>query len=240
MTPFTPGKYRIDIFWGGKPIRGNPFYLIFKPPLRRIGGGGLNLEQEDLRVGVPHRFRMNCPPSLGQGELRISCNPPSAADTSAKQIQVNDKNEVHYQCQIIPRRVGHHEIWIKYNGHACTISKRAHLKCTSSHVEMLPNVLWYQTQVFTKQLQGGYVCFQISTSGAGEGVLAATGEEVAKKHTGNGLRGTFPVEVKQLLPELFEIQFNPGTMSECLLSITYDDNHISGSPFKISFCDMNP
>ena len=183
MTPFTPGKYRIDIFWGGKPIRGNPFYLIFKPPLRRIGGGGLNLEKEDLRVGVPHRFRMNCPPSLGQGELRISCNPPSAADTSAKQIQVNDKNEVHYQCQIIPRRVGHHEIWIKYNGHACTISKRAHLKCTSSHVEMLPNVLWYQTQVFTKQLQGGYVCFQISTSGAGEGVLAATGEAVAKKHT---------------------------------------------------------
>ena len=82
------------------------------------------------------------------------------------------------------------------------------------------------------------MCFQISTSGAGEGVLAATVEEVAKKHT--GLRGVFPIEVKQLSPELFEIQFNPGTMSECLLSITYDDNHISGSPFKMSFCDMSP
>ena len=28
-------------------------------------------------------------------------------------------------------------------------------------------------------------------------------------------------------------------MSECLLSITYDDSHIPGSPFKMSFCEMN-
>ena len=28
-------------------------------------------------------------------------------------------------------------------------------------------------------------------------------------------------------------------MSECLLSITYDDNHISGSPFRMSFCEVN-
>ena len=82
------------------------------------------------------------------------------------------------------------------------------------------------------------MCFQISTSGTGEGVLAATVEEVTKKCT--GLREAFPVEVKQLSPELFEIQFSPGTMSECLLSITYDDNHISGSPFKMSFCEVNP
>ena len=85
---------------------------------------------------------------------------------------------------------------------------------------------------------GGKVCFQISTSGAGEGVLCATVEEVAKKCM--GLRGAFPVEVKQLSPELFEIQFNPGMMSECLLSITYDDNHISGSPFKMLFCEVSP
>ena len=233
MTPFAPGKYRIDIFWGGKPIRGNPFYLNFKPPLRRIGGGGLNLEQESLRVGVPHRFRLNCPPSLGQGELRISCNPPSAADTSAKQIQVNDKNDVHYQCQIIPRRVGRHEIWIKYNGHHIEESPfKVHFKPRGDATKcaMVSNSNFHQV--------GGNVCFQISTSGAGEGVLAATGEEVAKKRT--GLRGAFPVEVKQLSPELFEIQFNSGTMSECLLSITYDDNHISGSPFKMSFCEVSP
>ena len=36
VTPFAPGKYRIDIFWGGKPIRENPFYLNFKPPLRQF------------------------------------------------------------------------------------------------------------------------------------------------------------------------------------------------------------
>jgi hypothetical protein len=95
VTPSAPGKYRIDIFWGGKPIRGNPFYLNFKPPLRRIGGGGLNLEQESLRVGVPHRFRLNCSPSLGQGELKISFNPPSAADTNVKQIQANNKKELY-------------------------------------------------------------------------------------------------------------------------------------------------
>ena len=39
----------------------------------------------------------------------------------------------------------------------------------------------------------------------------------------------FPVEIKTLLPELYDIQFNPVTLSECLLSVTYDNNHISGS-----------
>ena len=93
---------------------------------------------------------------------------------------------------------------------------------------------------FSSRRAGGNVSLQISTSGAGEGILVATVEEVAKKkHT--YLRGAFPVEIKQLSSELFEIQFNPGTilMSECLLSIMYNDNHIPGSPFKMSFCEVN-
>ena len=44
LTPSTPGKYRIDIFWGGELIRDNPFYMNF--PQRCIGDSTLNLEQE--------------------------------------------------------------------------------------------------------------------------------------------------------------------------------------------------
>ena len=81
------------------------------------------------------------------------------------------------------------------------------------------------------------MCFQISTSGAGEGKLVAIVKDVAKQHAYS--RGMFPVEIKKLSPELYQIQFNSGTMSECPLSIMYDDNHISGSPFKMSFCEVN-
>ena len=165
VTPSAPSKYRTDIFWGGKAIKGNPFYLNFKSPQRRIGGGGLHLEQESFRVGVPHRFRLNCPPSLGQGELRISCNPPSAADTTIKQIQVNDKNEIHYQCQIIPRQVDRHELWVKYNGHHIEESPfKVHFKpCgDATKCAMVSNSNFHQV--------GGNMCFQISTLGASEGV----------------------------------------------------------------------
>ena len=51
---------------------------------------------------------------------------------------------------------------------------------------------------------GVNVSFQISTSGAGEGKLVAIVEEVANnKHPYS--RGGFPVETKQLSPELYEI-----------------------------------
>ena len=84
---------------------------------------------------------------------------------------------------------------------------------------------------------GDNVCFQISTSGAGEGKLVATVKDVAKQHAYS--RGMFPEEIKKFSPELYQIQFNPGTMSECLISVMYDGNHISGSPFKMSFCEVN-
>ena len=81
------------------------------------------------------------------------------------------------------------------------------------------------------------MCFQISTSGAGEGKLVATVEEVVI--TSKLFKGKFTVEIKKLSPEFYEIQFNPGTMSVCLLTvhttiITYQ------APFKDkSFCEVN-
>ena len=231
VTPSLPGKYRIDIFWGGKPIRGNPFYLNFKPSQRCIVGSGLNLEQESFRIGIPYRFRLNCS-DLGQGEIKISCHPPSVADISVKQVH-NDKRELFHQCQVIPRQIGQHELHIKYNGHhieesPCTVHFKP--RGDASKCCMVSSSNFHQV--------GGDVSFQISTSGSSEGKLIAIVEEVASnKHTYS--RGAFPVETKQLSPELYEIQFNPGTMSECLLSVMYDDNHISGSPFKMSFCEAN-
>ena len=104
VTPTAPGRYQLGIFWGGKPIRGNPFYVNFKALQRRIGSSGLNLEMEKFRIGVQHRFKINCS-ELGEGELKISCRPTSAADVSVKRL-LNHKMEVYYQCLIIPRKIG--------------------------------------------------------------------------------------------------------------------------------------
>ena len=94
---------------------GNPFYVNFKPPRRRIGSSGLNLEQERFRIGIPNRFRLNCS-DLGEGELKISSHPASAADVIVKH-STGEGGELFYQCQIIPKKVGHHEIWVKFDGH---------------------------------------------------------------------------------------------------------------------------
>ena len=74
VTPTAPGRYQLDIFWEGKPIGGNPFYVNFKALRRRIGSSGLNLEIENFRIGVQHRFRINCS-ELGEGELKFHAVP---------------------------------------------------------------------------------------------------------------------------------------------------------------------
>ena len=50
-----------------------------------------------------------------------------------------------------------------------------------------------------------------------------------------------PAEVKQISTDLYEIEFNPGSMMECLVLVTYDNTHghIYGSPFKMSFRNVN-
>jgi hypothetical protein len=68
-----------------------------------------------------------------------------------------------------------HEVWIKYNGHHIEESPlKVHFKPhgDATKCAMVSSSNFHQA--------GGNVCFQISTSGADEGVLAATVEEVAK------------------------------------------------------------
>ena len=229
VTPSTSGRYRLDVFWGGNPIRGNPFYVNFKPPRRRIGSSGLNLEQERFRIGIPNRFRLNCS-DLGEGELKISSHPASAADVIVKHSTC-EGGELFYQCQIIPKKVGHHEIWVKFDGHHIEESPyKVHFKPRGDAAKccMVTSPTFHDV--------GGNVNFQISTVGAGEGNLVAMAEETSKSaHS----RKVCPVEVKQMSTDLYEIEFNPGSMMECLVSVTYDNTHIYGSPFKMSFRDVN-
>ena len=83
-----------------------------------LGGGGLNLEQESLHVGIPHQFRLNCPPSLGQGdpELRISCNPLQRTQMSNKSRSITKRSSIASVKSFQGMQVGH-ELWVKYDGH---------------------------------------------------------------------------------------------------------------------------
>ena len=230
LVPSAAGKYRVDIFWAGKPIRGSPFFLNFKSPRRRIGSSGLDLEEQNFRIGVPHGFRLNCS-DLGEGELKISCHPSSAADISAKRV-LNDRGQLHYHCQVIPRKVGQHELRIKFDGH--------HIEESPCQVHFKPRgdatkCCMVSTPSFRDDA-GGNVYFQVSTAGAGEGKLVAVAEESSKNTYS---RAACPVDMKQLSTDLYEVQFDPGTMHECLVSVTYDNNHIYGSPFKMTFREVN-
>ena len=230
MTPSAPGRYRLDVFWGGNPIKGNPFYVNFKPPRKRIGSDGLNLKEESFRVSIPHRFKLNCS-DLGEGELEFSCRPTSGADAIVKRT-ISKEGKKLYHCQIVPRKLGQHEVWIKYDGHHIEQSPyKVHFKPRGDAAKccMVSSPSFDET--------GGNVSFQISTAGAGEGRLVATAEEVNK--TTHNLGAVSPVEVKQLSNDLYEIHFNPGMMSQCLVSVTYDNTDIFGSPFKMTFREVN-
>ena len=130
---------------------------------------------------------------------------------------VNDKKELYYQCQIIPKRIGCHELWVKYNGHHIEESPvKVHFKPRGDATKcaMVSSSKFHQ--------EGGNVSFQISTSGTGEGILVATvggGKEEAYI-----LEGGIPSRNKTTSFSRFNltlVQCQNAFSQSCTMIITY-------------------
>ena len=223
FTPSAPGKYTIDVLWNELPIIGSPFVLTFKSNANTVVAG-LNLESENFRVGVPHRFKLHCD-SIGQGVLELQCKP--ASGSKIKVAPIPGKNS--YHCEIIPLLTGPHDLFVLFNGNHIMGSpfKVNFDNCgDASKCRMVSSSTEQQHEV------GDTVSFTISTEGAGKGKLIAQVENPSTKEV-------TPVTVlpNEADPNSFSLQFVPGTAAEYLLTVKYDGQHIVGSPFKLVFAE---
>ena len=78
----------------------------------------------------------------------------------------------------------------------------------------------------------GGLSIQITTEGAGPGVLEATAEDSSSStHT--------PIHIKKVSDQgsSYQLDFDPGQSVVCKLNVMYNKHHIQGSPFKLILSD---
>ena len=222
FTPSIAGKYHIDILWDDQHISGSPYLLTFKSKKSRVIAG-LNLQEEDFRIDVPHRFKLHCG-DVGEGILEITTKPPSAAAVRLTPLPGGNNS---YQCEIIPKEVGNHEVQVRYNGkHILGSPFNVQFDCRGDPSKCRV----VESNISGQESEQEQVNFVISTEGAGVGKLTATMEQTATKNP-------LPVTVTPVPDnnKLFKVEFSPEEEQEYLLSIKYDNDHIFGSPFKLVF-----
>ena len=220
-TPDSPGCHNLNLRFAGIPIPGSPFRISVQNREKEEDGviTGLNLENEKFRVGVPYMLKLHCE-ELGDGAPEISCSPPEAAKT--KLARAPGPNS--YWCEILPVKVGHNTISVQYNG--------GHLFGSPFHVTFAPRgdatkCKMMDIAMECQQQVGDNVVFCISTKGAGKGKVTASAKSLTTKmHV--------PVKITHPHKHHYNLEFNPDEGFEYMLTVKYDEQHIEGSPFRIS------
>ena len=220
FTPSIAGKYHIDILWNDNHIKGSPYTLHFKSKKEKVIAG-LNLENESFRIDIPHRFKLHCG-EVGEGVLELSCKPPSAAKIRLIPLP---KAKNSYQCEILPKEVGNHEVQVMYNG--------KHILGSPFNVQFeargdASKCVLIESSVSGQNTDQEKVKFVVSSEGAGKGKLTASISQTASKDT-------IPVTVSDLPDNKHVVEFSPKENEEYSLSIKYDNQQIQGSPFKLMF-----
>ena len=221
IIPSIPGNYRLSLLWKDQHISGSPFVVQFR---KSIVEYKLDLHEQDYKLGVPHRFEIDCSDKTEGGALDVHSIPSTSADIT---IEAKDSSNGVYMCELLPKEIGEHIIIVKYNekqiaGSPFVVSFKSAgnpLAC-----RMIQNSRKYE--------KGGKSSIQVTTEGAGPGILEATAEDFSNSTY-------IPVHIKEVSEGgVYQLDFDPGqSVIACKLSVTYNKHHIHGSPFKLIFSD---
>ena len=223
FRPTVAGKYQLNILWNEEHIKGSPYLLNFPSSQKSLAITGLELEYVDFHIGVPYAFQLDCE-GVGKVAPRITSRPQNAAKINLKQAE-GGRN--HYRCEIIPLVPGNHEISVQYD--------HVHILGSPFNVYFDPTAVASKCQVIRSLVKPGEegmskVQLCVSTEGAGEGELEASVRDVATKEP-----LTIDISKSTGNEKHYMLEFSIKQEMECLVSITYDQQHIHQSPFKLSF-----
>ena len=187
---------------------------------------GLNLEDQDFRVGIKMKYKLHCE-DLGSKDPQIVCDPPEAAKhaiVAAPQFGSNT-----HWCEITPMRVGEMEVSILYDnfhilGSPFTVAVDPRGDASQCH--MVETASTCERQLSDTLL----FCVSVPES-AGKGKLVAS---VKSATTHKHVHSLLTTGVSQ---HHYHVEFNPGQELEYIMRVKYDERHITGSPFTINLGD---
>lgn len=220
----TPGAYLITVQAGEAHIPGSPFKLNAQPgpEADKCTMYGSALKENDvLTIGQPIDFTVDATKG-GVGKLAVKAVGPGgvlarvfmAKDSSLKGI---------YDIKLDPVRHGKYRVSAKWSG--------ADIPGSPFIIKVFPGVDASKCRAYGPGLEDGSVgsvtSFNIETKDAGLGTL---------KVCLHGVTDSFKVDIKS--KDLKDVRtlvarYFPRKPGDYLISITWSDKHIPGSPFKI-------
>ena len=188
--------------------------------------GGLNLEEQEFRVGVKVRYKLHCD-ALGSKTPVVSCNPPGSAKHDIIPAPQFGKNT--YWCELTPTQVGNMKVSIVYEDFHIMDSPFSVIVGPRGDASQCTMVETAST--CTRQLKNSLLfCIDVPES-AGKGKLQASVRSAADNRRITGVLTT------AVTNHHYHIEFVPSEGLEYMLGVKYDDRHIKGSPFAINLGD---
>ncbi|XP_078694010.1 filamin-A-like isoform X1 [Branchiostoma floridae x Branchiostoma belcheri] len=225
-TPKVPGVHDLDVAWSGRPLEGSPYKVQVEGGERRdaskveLGG----LDRDPVLVGEAAYLTADLR-SAGQGGiLSARCKGPS----QKAKVNMLDNGNGTYNLEVIPREEGKHRMDVKYDD--------KQVKGSPFNFNVVGPVDPGKVRCFGPGLESGNINgyrgnFVCETKGAGNGKLQV------RVH---GPKGGFNVRmtpIKDSGNRTIAVEYEPREPGEYHIDVTWDKQHVPGSPFYVRIDD---
>ena len=216
-TPKFPGEYKIQVLWNDEAIPGSPFRVKSYSP---SDPSSINLDKDTVKdsvLGKPFSFTVNSEPG-NDGELTIVAHGPNKVVDGT----IVDNGDGTFGATFDPPEPGKYMVHIRYNGQ--------HINGSPFKVKVASPPIPEKVKAYGPGLEDGVVgrewSFVVETKEAGAGTLAV------RVH---GPKGAFKINMKRdpTSERTILVRYDPTSVGEYTVDITWSETHIPGSPFKV-------
>ncbi|XP_067668832.1 filamin-A-like isoform X1 [Haliotis asinina] len=214
FTPQGAGTYRVQMYFNDVEIRGSPYTLeIVDSSMVSVSGDGLSL----VPVNKTASFNVHTR-GAGGGNISVDITSPSGQQVPAR-ISGNGTNG--YTVEYTPREIGTYIVTASLSG--------IPIKGSPFRVKTYDPSLVKVSKI-PQGVVGTPTKFIVDASAAGEGTL-----EIAVSANGRNI----PNQARALGGGRFEVSFVGREATRHKAVLTYNGEHIPGSPFLVDFMDAS-
>ena len=223
FTPAEIGPLKVEASYANSPIPDTPFQFTVNDPAKvrvnrsAIENGSYQVKQPiDFRVAAQH---------AGEGDITASVRGPKGEEA----VDIQDQGDKTYLMHYTPSEGGHHAISIKFDGDDIP---DVPIRIFVEEGVKADNVVVTRpapSKIGVYLIEHPYE-YKVNTAGAGEDVLTATSH-------GARTGATPKVDVVEQGNGRYVVSVEAEQPDEYLVSIKWGEDHVPGSPFKLSVED---
>ncbi|KAM8931054.1 filamin-B isoform 2-T2 [Pelodytes ibericus] len=224
--PTTPGEYFVNILFEETHIPGSPFQADIEMPFdpTKVVATGPGLESG--KVGETGLVHVDCT-QAGPGKLGVE----AVSDSGAKaDVFVQDNKDGTYAVTYVPLFAGMYTLSMKYGGEP--------VPKFPARVKVDPSVDTSKIKVFGPGVEGKEVFREATTNFTVDArPLTKTGGNHVKTKIGNPSGAATDCTVNDNGDGTYEVEYTPFEKGVHAVKVTYDDEAVPNSPFKVGVTD---